>query len=382
MADTSVLKPDPKAVQEIVQSGGKDVKKCYQCATCSVVCELSHDQKPFPRKEMAWAQWGLKDRLMADPDIWLCHQCNDCSTHCPRGARPGDVLAAARKQSIVHYATPKFLAEWVNDARFFALVAIGAAVLGLTLLVQGPLGLAHHPEGEGMAYANLFSHPTIIILFSTLLGLSSLAIAAGAVRYWKAMKAADGNAAAGGGIVGSVVKAIITVMKHDKFLSCKTGRPRLLSHLGVFYGFAALFIVSGWAVVILYIYNPFGEVYPFPLYDPWKVLANLGCLTLIVGCVLMIRNRLAESDKAGASTTFDWAFVWTLLVVTVTGLLTEVMRLLELQGAGYAIYFIHLIAVFALLVYLPYSKFAHIVYRTTALAYADYSGRNRDEKKA
>jgi quinone-modifying oxidoreductase subunit QmoC len=39
-------------------------------------------------------------------------------------------------------------------------------------------------------------------------------------------------------------------------------------------------------------------------------------------------------------------------------------------------YFIHLIFVFFLICYLPFSKMAHIVYRTVAMAYNEYAGRN------
>src|SRR4030042_6537715 len=115
MTDVALLRPDRQFVEAVVASGGGDLKKCFQCATCSVVCELADGRRMFPRKEMIWAQWGLKDRLMADPDIWLCFQCDDCSKRCPRGARPGDVIAAVRQQAIRHYAVPQALARWVNQ---------------------------------------------------------------------------------------------------------------------------------------------------------------------------------------------------------------------------------------------------------------------------
>ena len=141
MPDPYRVQPDSDFVRRIVEDGGGDLKKCFQCATCSMVCGLSNGDRPFPRKEMIWAQWGLRDRLMADPDVWICHQCGDCSTQCPRGARPGDVLAAIRREAIFHYAVPASLARWVNDpARLlpvpvWALQAAGA-LLGKSDAVQ------------------------------------------------------------------------------------------------------------------------------------------------------------------------------------------------------------------------------------------------------
>ena len=115
----TLVEPDLHFVRELKAAGGDTLKKCFQCATCSVVCELSPEQKPYPRKEMIYSQWGLKDRLVNNVDVWLCHYCNDCSTHCPRDARPGDTLRAIRALSFRHFAFPSFIQSFLNLLRTF-----------------------------------------------------------------------------------------------------------------------------------------------------------------------------------------------------------------------------------------------------------------------
>jgi nitrate reductase gamma subunit len=39
------------------------------------------------------------------------------------------------------------------------------------------------------------------------------------------------------------------------------------------------------------------------------------------------------------------------------------------------VYFLHLIAIWFLIAYLPFTKLAHLVYRTVAMTYAEYAGR-------
>ena len=391
MSEPCVIKPDREFVERIVRSGGESLKRCYQCATCSVVCELSPPHRPFPRKEMVWAQWGLKDRLFADPDVWLCYSCEDCSKHCPREARPGDVLAAVRQEAVAHYAVPKFLSTWVNQPKFLWLILVVPAVLLLfAMFVLKPLGEKLIPGEPHGFYAEMFPHWLLIGFFNVFTGLAALAAIVGVVRFWQAMKTAD-RAEGGGepvlGIVPSIIRVVQSIVTHGQFSQCGNVPKRRTTHLFAFYGFMALFVVTVWAVCDLYVNPHLGikSLYPFNLMHPMKIVANLGCAALIIGCVLAIRDRKAREAEGNTSTSFDWMFIWMLTAVGITGLVTEIFRFsvepFEGTVADYTawtVYFVHLVVVFALLVYLPYSKFAHLVYRTTAMVYAEHTGRNRE----
>ncbi|MCJ7627397.1 MAG: quinone-interacting membrane-bound oxidoreductase complex subunit QmoC [Longimicrobiales bacterium] len=377
--------PDLEFIRALQKSGGDSLKKCMQCGNCSAACPLSPDLHPFPRKEMAWALWGLKDRLLRDPDIWLCHHCNDCSTNCPRQTRPGDVLGAVRQQCILHYAFPSFLARWVSDPRFIpVLLAIPAILLGLATryreAIGDALGLSVAAE-ESIIYSfvPMFPHWLLNTFFGFFSILALLAAVIGVTRFSRALNKSrvwGEDPEPVKGVFASIGTVLLKVVTHDRFTSCETDHSRSISHFFVFFGFLALAMVTVW--VITGPYNPLIHsdfIYPFSFWSPWKLLANIGGLAVLTGVLLMIWERLYFGHLAGTSSYFDWLLVWSVFLVVASGFATEVLHYLRMTPHRQVAYFIHLVFVFSLLIYLPYSKFAHMLYRTTAMVFAERYGR-------
>jgi quinone-modifying oxidoreductase subunit QmoC len=378
MAEEKVLiRPDDDFIKEVKKYGGASVKQCYQCATCSVTCALSPDDSPFPRKEMIWSQWGLKERLFADPDIWLCHQCNDCTVYCPRNAKPGDVLAAIRNYMYKSLAPPAFLGKALSDAKFLPLLILFPVVLFLALLgISGHLNI---PEGE-IVFKKFVPHIVVDSVFIVFSVLMLVALLVGFVRFWRYIDNLDfkgklGDAKERGPHVKLMIKALIdTIVEfllHKKFNECDSSKIRYWAHLGIFYGFLALFITTA---IIFFSTYVLGMETPLVLYHPVKLLANLGAILLCIGCGIALYQRLSRSaDKQSSNNSYyDWLFLGILSIVAITGVLTEIIRLADLAAAAYVMYFIHLVFAFFLIAYLPYSKFAHLLYRLVALVYSRY----------
>jgi len=368
MAEAYLVKPDKNFKREILELAGESLEQCYQCATCSVICSLSPDGQPFPRKEMIWAQWGLKDKLIGDPDIWLCHRCSDCNTHCPRGAAPGDVLAAVRDYTITHYAVPSFMARAMARPGYLPLFLAVPALLMLALL--GGMGYLHIPEGH-VEYGHFFPHILMQVFFGGFAGLAFVVSVVGAWRFWADLERQAPGSRQGKGLVASVLGAVLDIFTHSRFRECSARGRRYYSHLLMFWGFAGLFVTTVGVVVSVYLFDH----YPLPLWDPLKILGNLSTLALLAGLVLVIWDRATAPAATETSNSRDWTFIGILFTVTVTGLATEILRYADVRSLAYPVYFVHLTVVFALLMYLPYSRFAHMIYRSVALVHARYSGR-------
>jgi quinone-modifying oxidoreductase subunit QmoC len=138
----------------------------------------------------------------------------------------------------------------------------------------------------------------------------------------------------------------------------------------VFYSFIGLFIVTNIFFVTLYVLQIHG---PYSQMNPVKWLANVSGIALVIGSALMIKNRMGKTDQVTSYK--DWYLLILVFGLGATGLLTEMTRLAGIAGLSYALYFIHLMFVFHLFMFLPFSKLAHLVYRTVAMAYSEYANR-------
>ena len=366
------VRPDLEFKQQILGLGARDLTACYQCGTCSVVCPISTADNPFPRKEMIWVQWGLRDRALSNPSIWLCHQCGTCTTYCPRDAKPANLMAALRDYSIAHYAAPRFMGPALGDPRFVPLLLGIPSLIFLVLL--GWLGhLGQLPQGP-VVFSKFIPIIYIEAVFIAAVALSALGALGGGVRYWKAMSRETGGKGSGAG--RALVPTLLTIFRHGRFRDCEADPvgPRRTykghlhgTHLAVFYGFLGLVVTTTSVGIGIY---AFGYLTPWPLWHPVKILGNVSGLAVVAALLVFGYRRIADREKAGKSTYSDWLLLVVLLLTTLTGFLCQLLRLADLPGLAYPMYVVHLVFIFFLLVYVPYSKFAHLVYRTVAMLYA------------
>jgi len=388
MASIPIVQQDDLRA-DFFDRGGENAAKCYQCATCSSVCELAPADAPFPRKQILLAQWGMFDQLAGDPGVWLCHQCNDCSVRCPREVNPGDVMASLRAVMVEKLAFPKAFGSLVgNVKKTWPLLVFGPILFWIVLLGAvtqfGPVevhhGLQPGPTMGQFFYDQYVPHSLIYGVYFTAVGWVCFALFTSGLKFWKLMGDKQKRT---GGFIGAVIGVLIAIAVHNKFSSCDRGvAKRRWGHFLVMWGFVGAAVASGFAVVFLYADTPpfswffalpmFQDIgYPVPITHWNKWLANISAVLLIVGGLMLFANRLKRGDKlVGATTAFDRFFLWVVLAVIGTGVFTEIFRFMAIDPmVGFAVYIVHLGVVLCLFLTLPYSKFAHILYRTLAMTH-------------
>jgi quinone-modifying oxidoreductase subunit QmoC len=280
-------------------------------------------------------------------------------------------MAALRDYSIGYYAVPNFMGRWLEAPRYLPLLFLIPAVILLTMVAWSG-NLTSLPQGE-VIFAKFIPDFTIELVYSIAVGLAIIGGALGGLRYWNAM---NRSLAPPTKNPSRFVASMQEILRHRQFAACtkdpagikETHKEHLWrTHLLVFYGFLGLAITTT-AVWIGQLFFSYYE--PYPLWHPVKILGNVSGIAVTGALAVFFVHRIVDGTKAGKSTYSDWLFLSILALTVLTGYMNEGLRLADFRYAAYPMYFIHLVLVFFLLVYFPYSKFAHVVYRTAAMLFA------------
>ena len=370
------IQADLGFVRALLGAGASDLKFCYQCSTCTAVCPITPAASPFPRKEMVQAQFGLKDQLVSSLDSWLCIHCNDCSTHCPRGARPGDVMNVLRALSIEHFAVPRILARAARSVPgVLLLLLIPAVIIGAVILGLHASNGYGFLEGE-IAYSRMLPVPVVDAIFIPAAAFAGITLLVALTRFLRVVSREHPRTTQGEPLGRAVVGAAADIFSQRKFRECSTNRPRARAHVMAMYGFIGLFITTTLVAVFYYLHR-FGldvAVGPYPFFHPIKMLGNASGTLVLLGCLLVVVRRMTK-EESGRATHFDWVFVWVLFLAVLTGFLAQVLRVSESHLPAYSTYYVHLVFVFFLVAYAGYTKMAHVVFRAAAMVFARWSGR-------
>jgi ferredoxin len=347
---------DPNVCHEIAQFGCEDLSKCYNCGHCTAVCSLAGPESVFPRKVIRYAQLGLRDRLLASTEPWLCYYCGECSQTCPRQAHPGEIMMSVRRWLTAQYDATGLAGKLYLSARWelSALAIVAALVVALFLLFHGPV-----------VYQRVELN-TFAPVFWVELGDWLLAVALGSLLLVNAYRMARYTLHGEGRRIPISVffQEFGTLLVH--FLTQKRWRDcqsptRWSKHVLLVSGYLTMMLL---VIVLLRWFQTNGSA--------WRPIDLLGyyatvVLLLFTGEAIVGRLRRREEIHKHSHLS-DWTFLVLLFLTALTGILVHGFRLLELAMPTYVMYVTHLaVAVPMLVVEVPFGKWSHLAYRPLAL---------------
>ena len=308
----------------------------------------------------------------------LCHNCGAC-LHACQYAPPHEfavnvpkAMAEVRGETYTHYAWPPALGTLYknNGLTLSVALVIGLALfLILAVVAQGGLGALWSHETAGNFY-NLFPHNLLAGIFAPVFLFVVFALFMGVRRFWKEIKPVTSGVDVSGPAAAEATHDVLRM----KYLDGGAGQgcpneddaytlARRRMHHFTFYGFMLCFAATALGTVYHYAFGWFAP-YDFPSLP--KLLGAIGGVSLLIGTSgLWHLNRKRDPEHGDLKQKpMDLGFIALLFLVSLSGLALWLGRSTPAMAL---LLCVHLGAVMALFLTLPYGKFAHGVVRTAAL---------------
>jgi nitrate reductase gamma subunit/ferredoxin len=366
---------DPQFSREMEKYGAFDIKACFNCGNCTAICPLSKCDDSFPRKIIRYSQIGAKEKLLQHRELWMCFYCGECSETCPRQAEPGELMAAARRFAISSY-DPTGIASGLFKSKVFTialLVFLSIAFTAVLLIDHGPMAVATPQLFTFKATTGFLSYDVVHYTGQILMILAAITMLAGIIRmvqkiYPENLKNQPKNWWAA---FNSVIKEL---GKHSSFSECEEDKQTsyILSkrflHWSIMWGFLGLLLATAinWLLSMLVDKVP---GMPISFWHPTRLLGTVAGIFMVYGTGATIVMRTLKPDKYFAHSIFsDWVFVWLLFLAGITGFIVEVAVYLPMGASWmYWALLVHVVISMEVVFLLPFTKFAHAIYRPIAL---------------
>ena len=344
---------------------GRVLQICNACRYCEGFCPVfpaMTRRLEFPKADIHY---------LAN----LCHGCGACLHACQYAAphefavNVPQAMARVRATTYADFAWPAaFGAAYRRNGLVLSLALAAGLAMFLVLLLANRGTLLHAPLA-GNFYA-VFPHNLLVAMFGAVFGFALLALAIGAVRFWRSITPgelpAEGPGPASLDTAGVVLRLTHLGGGHGE--GCNDADDawspwrRRFHHL-TFYGFALCFAST--CIATLYHYALRWPA-PYPLASLPVLFGTVGGVGLLIGPagLLWLNLRRDPRHVLAEQRPMDLGFIALLLATSATGLALLAWR----DGPAMALLLaVHLGVVMALFATLPYGKFAHGVYRAAAL---------------
>jgi citrate/tricarballylate utilization protein len=309
----------------------------------------------------------------------LCHNCGAC-LHACQYAPPHEFavnvpqsMAQVRTQTYTDFAWPRALGGLYRRNGVTLAVASAISLTLFLLLLMRIQGSLVGERLEGNFYA-VFPHNTLVLMFGGVFLFAILALAMGAIRFWRATGAVPAELAVPApSAPGAIAEAAASTLSlryldggHGE--GCNESNDRFTLwrrrfHHFTFYGFLLCFAAT--CVATVYHYG-FRLTAPYALTSLPVLLGTLGGVGLLIGPAGLLWLNLRRHPMHGdaAQKPMDRGFIALLFFSSATGLALLAWRD---TGAMPVLLAVHLGVVMALFLTLAYGKFAHAVFRAAAL---------------
>jgi len=377
MTETS----DPLLLADVRRYGVFNAHGCFACGSCTIVCDLAESTASFPRRPMQSVVLGLKDSVRQSLDPWLCHDCGDCSTTCPREAEPRQSMLTLRRYLTAQYDWTG-LASRICRSGAFEMAALGVvALLVLGLIILYHLTIEHLDISfvrTSMGLEHMF--PRIVYFTTAVFLIPGFFIASNLLRMFiLTMRRGANRAIPLGCYLAEARTLLVNTVAHIRILRCASRDRRKKWTMHWLLAFGCVLLVA----IKFFFLKWFQTDKIYPLYHPQRWLGYLGaaCLLLGAGEILVAWFRERQPQHWSSRRT-DLTLPVLLVLTALSGMAAHVFRYTGLSLAAHYAYAVHLmIAVPMLVVEVPFGHWSHMIYRPMALFFSAVQARALREQQ-